>query len=1158
MLSPGDRQYPAALDVEALLGDLEKLCARADKKNGLPEDAIGVILASARNTLSQHQEPLRSAAVLNDFVPLDVLVAESGIGFRQFANLTRSGMRSRMPLFSWLRLRLWKNIPSAIAASPRWCRTCFSSFAHPFTLDTDRLAAALPELSPSLAEEAGKAVLRFEVPAGTRFDASHTPTTIVLDVVGKRGSAMAAAATEPPVPPPVAAPSPAPAAAASLPSVSLSFSEHDGNRRVVFDWHGPVHYLFHQAAGSAQFRFAHPFTLDRERLAAELPDFSPSLADDAGKTVLRFTLPKGTWLQALRTPSTIVMDVIGKREAAPAAPPPAPPKAPPPAAEVKAPGGILPPPELVEPAAPPPEPVKPAHGPKRPVAALPPPAGSVPVRYVLAPQGASLRFDFATAPPAAVFRRGSGLWIVFSGARLLDLSEPRHAEGDVIARVDQLPDAKATVLRLVTREGINPSVRRANDAWVVELRPEEARTEAPIGIAARTSADQSEIFLAVHEAAEAVTLHDPEVGDELSVVPVGEVGRGIAVAQGFVDFAALPSVQGIVLRPNADDLALRRDDEGVTVTRPGGLLLSQASDRKLADEDAGPPRLLDFSAWRGPDHATFLEKRSELEQRVAAAPAQLRTKPRLALARFYFANRYAAEAEGVLEAIRRDDPAALADAPQQLLAGAVAFLDGDPKTAAQLLGAESLAKEPEAQLWRGSLAAEAGDWPTAAQAFTAGASFLPLYPETLRRRFALEAAEALIETGQAAEAQPLLQLVQKSAPTIHDEAETAFLDGRRLLALGDQKQAIAAWDKVAAMDDRRAGARAGFAKIMAELQTKDVSRADAIKALDQLRFAWRGDKLEFDLLRRLGELKLADGDPRGAFDTLREAAGDFPDDPQAKDVTKQLSDDVAELFLGHGLEDLPPLKALTLYDEFKDYLPVGERGDAAVRRLVDRLVAVDLLDRAAALLEDQVVHRLAGKEKARVAGQLAVIRLLDNRPADALKALDIDVGKDVPPDMMRQRQQLRARALSELNRSDEALAILASDNSRDADRLRADIFWRTRNWTEAAKVFARLVPPPGAPTLDRTEAQLVLNWASALTLAGDQLGLSDLRSGYGKAMAATALADAFRVIAEEPVAGGSDGDPRALANRVAQVGELQSFMAGLKEKVEKDKLSAVN
>src|SRR6185437_8215943 len=103
---------------------------------------------------------------------------------------------------------------------------------------------------------------------------------------------------------------------------------------------------------------------------------------------------------------------------------------------------------------------------------------------------------------------------------------------------------------------------------------------------------------------------------------------------------------------------------------------------------------------------------------------------------------------------------------------------------------------------------------------------------------------------------------------------------------------------------------------------------------------------------------------------------------------------------------------------------VGERGDAVVRRLVDRLVAVGLLDRAAALLEDQVNHRLTGRDKARAAAQLALIRLLDRNPAAALKALDIAVvGTDVPPDLQRQRQQLRARALTELGRTDEALTL---------------------------------------------------------------------------------------------------------------------------------------
>jgi hypothetical protein len=164
----------------------------------------------------------------------------------------------------------------------------------------------------------------------------------------------------------------------------------------------------------------------------------------------------------------------------------------------------------------------------------------------------------------------------------------------------------------------------------------------------------------------------------------------------------------------------------------------------------------------------------------------------------------------------------------------------------------------------------------------------------------------------------------------------------------------------------------------------------------------------------------------------------------------------------------------------------------------------------------------------------------------------------VPPDLLRQRRQLRARALSELNRSDEALAILASDTSRDADRLRADIFWRARNWTEAAKAFSRLVPAAGAETLDKAASQLVLNWASALTLAGDQQGLGELRAGYGKAMAASPFAEAFRVVAGDASPGAGETDPRTIANRVAQVSDLQSFMTNFKARLAKEKLSAIN
>ncbi|HXY99738.1 MAG TPA: tetratricopeptide repeat protein [Stellaceae bacterium] len=990
-----------------------------------------------------------------------------------------------------------------------------------------------------IAADGASVVAKLKVPA--RLHSFTDGNTVAIDII-----ADAAPSRPPPAAAPAAAPPPSSSSDKAQP-VALRVGEHSGFRRIVFDWRQNVAYSLSEKDGHAELRFARAAKLDLARLAAALPDLAPAFSEEDGASVLTFSVSAGISFRHFHSGNSIVLDVLGRQPAA---------------AGARGADRVTPPPELIEPSAgTPDETAKPPLGAPRsltrPQSQASPP-GSLPVHYALAPQGASLRFDWPMATAAAVFRRGAALWLVFAGAKRLDLGELRRAAGDAIARADQLPDAAATVLRLIARPGLEPSLRRADNSWIVDLAPQEARADAPIPVEVHPEAETPEVLFDVAAAGEPLWLNDPEIGDKLVVVPVTDSGRGLGEARDFVDFRALASVQGIALRPNADDLSVTRGADSVRVTRPGGLLLSSAADRQLAREPGALGRLFDFAGWRGPADQSFLQRRSRLEQAVAAAPASYRSRPRLALARFYFANLYAPEALGVLAAIARDDPALSGDASVLLMQGAAHLMSDDQKSAAEELGRKSLDNEPEAMLWRASLSAELGDWQVAAHGFSLAANLLPRYPKALRDRFALQAAEAFLETNQPAEAQGMTQLVLKSDPSPGNKAMAFYLDGRRLLAQGEYNKAIDLWTAAAAMDDRPSRARALYARTLAELGAKTMTRPEAIKQLDQLRFAWRGDMFEFSLLRELGELKLADGDQLGGFDALREAAINFPDYPQAKEVMTEMSDGLADTLLGKGTEEVPPLKALALYDEFKDYAPVGERADAIVRRLVDRLVAVDLLDRAGALLEDQVMHRLAGRDKARVAAQLALLRLLDNDPAGAIKALDIDAGKDVPPELARQRQQLRARALAQLNRTDEALAILADDTSRDADRLRADVFWRAQNWIEAAKIFARLVPPPAADgALDAASSQLVLNWASALTLAGDQKGLAQLRQTYGKAMAATALADAFRVVAGDGASAGG-GDPRAVASRVAQLGELQSFMANYKERLAKDKLSDIN
>jgi tetratricopeptide (TPR) repeat protein len=949
----------------------------------------------------------------------------------------------------------------------------------------------------------------------------------------------------------------APAGAAAAEQVVVRATEHGRFGRIAFIWPAPVRYQARLDGTTLTIHFARPMTAKLDTIPKRLHRYVSFVRMKDSATVMA-RVAHGAALTSFVSGNTVAVDIALKRRRADSV-------AAPTLAEV------APPPQLIEPAAgaPPQEaaetstekaPEKTAEPPaEKPAAGPPTPlvSGGLPVHAATVPLGVTLRFDWPQPTAAAVFRRGGALWIVFAGAAPLDLAELRSLGGGAISATEEIANDNATVLRLVVRQGIGAAVTRKENSWIVDLKAQDLRPEASISVQPHGSAAPPNVFFAAHEAAEPIRLQDPEVGDTLLVVPAGEPG-GIAAEQHFVDFHALVTAQGIAIEPRVDDLRLVHAPGGIDVTRDGGLLLSAPVERPPIRAADGLGRLLDFASWAGPRDEPFLQQRSRLERAVAAAPATDRTNQRLALARFYFANSYAAEAAGVIEAIRRDDPAAITDPSVALMTGAVELMIGDKTAAAQDLTRSNLDDQPEAMLWRASLAAETGDWPEAAHGFVAGMDMLPLYPHALRDHFALQAAEALIETGSADAAEPVLRLVLEGDPAPADKAAALYLDGRRAQAQNDIKRALERWQEVAGMDDRRSRARALFSRTLALLDTNQITRAEAIKTLDGLRFAWRGDVIEFNLLRRLGELKLADGDNAGGFDALREAAVNFPDYAAAKDAMKELSDGFATVMLGDAVKTMSPIRALSLYDEFKDFAPVGERGDVITRQLVDRLVAVDLLDRAASVLEDEVTHRLSGRDKARGATQLALLRLLGHNPDGALKALAIDIGRDLPAELLRRRQQLRARALLELDRRDEALAIIADDSSHDADRLRADIFWRGRNWREAAKALSRLAPTPGADAeLDKEGSQLVLDWASALTLAGDRPGVATLRQTYGKAMGATAYGDAFRIIAGDPASGG-DGDPRAIASRVAQVSELQSFMSGLKQQFAKDRSVPTN
>lgn len=1048
-------------------------------------------------------------------------------------------------------------------------------FARPFTAKLDAISDRLDAYvsSAALGADGRSVVAKLKQPVAIKTFVDDD-LAIAVDLTARGGISPPPAAALVGLAPAAGEP---PAAAKSAPEakpilVPLRIGRPKGAEQVALVWPFHVDYSFAVADGIVRLTFRQRATIDNAGLAAALPGFAPRLEDKDGSTTLLLTVPKGMHVGHFRSGNEVVLEVTGTALAATSASPSTTkPVAPAPDAKaaVKPPTALAPrpagaaapptPPQSLPPAAaaaPPASAADVSNPPGAPDRAVPP--ASLVVHYAIENDHASLRFDWPMATGAAIFRRGMKLWVVFGAPTKLDLSEP-VAKGQAMLRgIEQLAVKNVTVLRFVPGDGINPSARRAGNSWFIDLKVQPALSEAPIDVDVRPANQPPAVRFRVRQASRGVRLRDPDLRDTLLVVPVAELGRGINLARDFIDFRLLPSIEGIVMRANSDDLTLHIDDESVEVTRPSGLSLSSERDRLLGPAPTNLHRIFNFAAWNGPKDQNFVQRRSILDRAVATAVPSARSEARLNLAHFYFAHLFDAETLSVLGAIAQDDPTFAADTRVRSLKGAACLLAGQDDCAAQEFARSELAGEAEASLWRGALAADKGDWDGAARSFIEGVALLPDYPQPLRNRFALQAAEAMLGSDRADAAVPLIDLVMKDPQSIGDTGMGLYLQGLRAQQAGLVDKALDLWDKAAAMGDRRSRARALNAHALALYDSGKANRAETIKALDALRFSWRGDAFEFNLLRRLGEMEIADGDPSNGIEVLNEAATNFPDYPPSKDITKEIADTFADLYLGTSADDLPPLKALVLYDQFHDVEPAGPRRDAIVRKLVDRLVAVDLLDRAAALLEDQVKTRLAGRDKARAATQLALLRLMDRKPDAAVAALDIEVDHDLPVELVHQRQELRARALLDLKRGDDALKTLASDDSRDAERLRADIYWRAQNWKEAAKSFQRLAgdAPPGAK-LDPEMSRLVLNWAAALTLDGDQQGLAKLRAAYAAAMAATPQADAFHIIASEDSAG-SGTDPREAASRVAQLGELQDFMAAYKARLATEKLSAIN
>ncbi len=788
--------------------------------------------------------------------------------------------------------------------------------------------------------------------------------------------------------------------------------------------------------------------------------------------------------------------------------------------------------------------------------------------------GFRLIFPWTQSAAMALFERSGNYWLVFDKAVTLDFRNLSGPYKFLVLRKTQFAHPTATVARLAVREGYAPSVTRIDNEWRIDFRLGESPViQNTIDIQPQPAAQNgARVFIPAVNNGDKVSFRDPQAGDELIAVPLHTPSWGFGRPRTFTQFTILPSMQGIALTPRDQTVDVAVERNGVSITADGGLQLTRAisKDDLFANGDVTDrfgvqkdnAQLVKLDSWKQVPLKEFIEQKQKLQQRAARSPKAGRNAARMELAKFFVGHKYFADAIAVLDRIQLDDPRADEDGVYRLLRGLSNLGMRHLEEAELDLFNPVFNGVAEVAPWRAKLAAEKGDWKRVASELKIGKDAFGVYSQDQVNEFNLLRAEAALEDYDIELANQALEDI-RTAVGGNIDPETAalreYLEGVSALRSGDIGRAIAKFEQTIALDHRPTTAKAKFAKTNAMLAQNEITTDEAIEEFKAMSFAWRGDDLELNILKRIGDLLIASGDMREGLKTFKEIVMTFPKAPISRDIAREMNDIFNQLFLEGGAAKLPPVKALALYYEYRELTPLGDQGDQMIRNLADRLIKVDLLEQAAQLLDHQVNFRLKGEQKSLTGSKLAVVHLWNGNPKESLDILSKTRWRALPDKVKDERRYIKARAFLELGRYEDALDLLDEDKSKTAQLMRADIYWKAKNWNKAIGAIDTVLKQNGADNaakLSEVDRQRVMQMAVARSLAGDQRGLQGMRDKYRAKIVGTSDLDAFDLITDN-----SDGSETAFRERstaIAKIGQLESFMAGYREQLKNGEFWSTN
>lgn len=665
-------------------------------------------------------------------------------------------------------------------------------------------------------------------------------------------------------------------------------------------------------------------------------------------------------------------------------------------------------------------------------------------------------FEFDKVVPAASFIRGKKLWLVFDKKKTF--SFPQNMP---IKRPIQINSKDHSILKFDMPIKHTPEIYRMANIWNLVFTKNPVIEYKDIKI--QRMFDNYGIIMSGPKFSKKIAFKDPDVGDMIEVFTTNDNSFKVSNKVFYSDFTVLDTILGAAISWISEDHESEvTDKKSVTINSKNNAFFNTdfkqiySRDKDFIDKKSNLPNEYVITGFNN-----FLHKRSYLYTKIADSKTDLEKKTNLLeLSKFFFSEGLYRESNAAISSIDFD----------------VDFLNNNPE--APLLKAVNLSilgyfndSNKILDGYKGSrvnfsIKLEAKIFERYNN-FKLGRSiekigtidyldyFITYYHHDLYWELIFTDIEINDLNNDIDNIQDIMRKVDTPNDYRHNNSLN-FYKANLYKKIGKYDLANNVFDKIIANDnDPRNKTRSTLEKIKMLLKAKQINNDEAVKALDELKFIWRGDSLELDVLDEKVFVLYNNKEYIKALRTYKYMLGSFPNNKASVQITNQMAEIYNNrIFSANGLiNDMTDFESVALYYEFRDLTPIGSDGDKIVLYIANRMINLDLLDEAEKIISHQVKFRLDKREKIVTGDHLAAIYIKNKKPQLAVDILnDTDLVNFGYLEHI-SRQRIKAKAFLDLEMYDNALDTILNDESDAANTLREEAYFRLEHW-EKYKIIA--------------------------------------------------------------------------------------------------------